>query len=143
MEKERVCVWEQGYEFFIYLIKVVIDDVYNIGIKFCIDNFECIVFCNVFYNVESNLLQVELIYCKGILCDYFYLMFCQFYGMSDNFMFNLVVVGFKVGKYLFYGLVWEVVFYLICRVEENFFVIGDMIWEYCFVYEEMKCCRLF
>lgn len=50
MEKECDWVSNLGYIFFIYLNKVVMDDVFNVVVRFCVDNYKDIVFCNVFYN---------------------------------------------------------------------------------------------
>lgn len=44
--------------------------------------------------------------------------------MSDYISYNLVEVGYNVVKYIFFGFVKDVMFYLICRVEENIFVVG-------------------
>lgn len=142
MEKERARAREHGYESPIHPTKAATDDAYSTGVKFCIDNYERIASCNASHNPESNLLQAELIHRKGISRDHPHLMFCQLYGMSDNLTFNLAAAGFKVGKYLPYGPVREVVPYLIRRAEENSSVTGDMTREHRLVHEEMKRRRL-
>jgi|AntRauTorckE5430_2_1112549.scaffolds.fasta_scaffold03826_3 proline dehydrogenase len=138
MEKERARAREVGYESPIHPNKAATDDAYNTAVRFCIDNYEGIASCNASHNDESNLLQAELCHRKEIAKDHPHLMFCQLYGMSDNLTFNLAKAGFKVGKYLPYGPVREVVPYLIRRAEENASVTGDMTREHRLVHEELK-----
>ena len=138
MEKERERAAEMGYPSPIHPSKEATDDAFDTGIRFCLDNWERIAFCNASHNVESARKQVEYIRAKGLDPKHPHLMFCQLYGMSDNLTFNLAHHGFYVGKYLVYGSVREVVPYLIRRAEENSSVTGDMSREHQLVLKEIK-----
>jgi proline dehydrogenase len=137
MEKERERALEYGYPSPIHPNKEATDHDYNTALQFCVDNYERIASCNATHNMESNLLQAELIVEKNIQRDHPHLNFCQLYGMSDNLTFNLAKEGFNVAKYLPYGPVREVVPYLIRRAQENSSVTGDMSREYQLVQKEL------
>lgn len=138
MEKERDRAAENGYPSPIHISKEATDNDFDAGIRFCLDNWERIAFCNASHNVESARKQVDYIRAKGLDPQHPHLMFCQLYGMSDNLTFNLAHHGFFVGKYLVYGSVREVVPYLIRRAEENSSVTGDMSREHQLVLKEIR-----
>jgi proline dehydrogenase len=71
------------------------------------------------------MLQVELMDKKNIPHDHPNCLFSQLLGMSDNITFNLAKNGFRVGKYVPYGQVRDVIPYLIRRAQENTSVTGD------------------
>jgi proline dehydrogenase len=58
--------------------------------------------------------------------------------MSDNLTFNLAQAGFRVGKYVPYGQVREVIPYLIRRAQENSSVTGDVGRELTLITREIK-----
>ena len=138
MEKERARAEKMGYPSPIHFNKAATDDAYDMALRFCVDNYEYIASCNASHNLESNLLQSELISRKGLPRNHPHLNFCQLYGMSDNITFNLAKEGFNVAKYVPYGPVREVVPYLIRRAQENSSVTGDMGREFQLVRSEMK-----
>ena len=138
MEKERARAEKMGYPSPIHFNKAATDDAYDMALRFCVDNYEYIASCNASHNMESNLLQAELIKRKGLPRNHPHLNFCQLYGMSDNITFNLAKEGFNVAKYVPYGPVREVVPYLIRRAQENSSVTGDMSREFQLVQSEMK-----
>lgn len=138
MEKERDRAERLGYPSPIHDTKEATDDAYNTALRFCLDNYEKIASCNACHNVDSNLLQAELIARKGLPKDHPHLNFCQLYGMSDNITYNLANQGYNVAKYVPYGPVKEVVPYLIRRAQENSAVTGDMSREYQLVHKEVK-----
>lgn len=138
MEKERARAERLGYESPIHPNKAATDDAYNTGIRFCLDNYERIAFCNATHNQDSCLLQASLIEQRKLPKGHPHLNFCQLYGMSDNLTFNLGAAGYNAAKYLPYGPVREVVPYLIRRAEENSSVTGDMGREFKLVQQEMK-----
>ena len=138
MEKERDRAEKMGYPSPIHPNKAATDDAYDMALRFCVDNYEYIASCNASHNMESNLLQAELINRKGIPRNHPHLNFCQLFGMSDNITFNLAQEGFNVAKYVPYGPVREVVPYLIRRAQENSSVTGDMSREFQLVQSEMK-----
>lgn len=138
MEKERERALKMGYPSPIHSNKAATDDAYDMALRFCVDNYQSIASCNASHNLESNLLQSELISRKGLPRNHPHLFFCQLYGMSNNITFNLAKEGFNVAKYVPYGPVREVVPYLIRRAQENASVTGDMSREYQLVQREMK-----
>jgi proline dehydrogenase len=64
--------------------------------------------------------------------------FCQLYGMSDNLTFNLAKAGYRVGKYVPFGPIADVVPYLIRRAQENSSVNGEVGRELKMIKEELK-----
>lgn len=138
MEKERVRAEEMGYNSPIHRNKEATDDAYNTGLKFCVDNYENIAFCNATHNMDSCLLMADLIEERGIQRDHPHLNFCQLYGMSDHITFNLANAGYNVAKYVVYGAVSEVVPYLIRRAQENTSITGDMSREYELISREVS-----
>ncbi len=138
MEKERVRAEEMDYPSPIQINKEATDNAYDMGIRFCLDNYKEIGFCNATHNQESVRLMAELIRERNIPKSHPHLNFCQLYGMSDNLSFNLANAGYSVSKYLPYGQIKEVVPYLIRRAKENTAVSGDMSREYSFIKEELE-----
>ncbi len=138
MEKERERAKSFGYPSPIHPNKAATDDAFNAAVRFCVDNYKDIASCNASHNRESALLQAELIAHKNLPLNHPHLNFCQLYGMSDNLSFNLAQAGYSVAKYVPYGLVRDVVPYLIRRAQENSSVTGDMSREYHLVYQEMR-----
>ena len=138
MEKEREKAEDEGYESPIHPTKEATDKAFDDAIRFCIDNYENLASCCASHNVESNLLQAELIAQKGLLKSHPHFNFCQLLGMSDHITFNLAQAGYNVAKYVPYGPVKEVVAYLIRRANENTSVTGEMSRELSLISEEVK-----
>jgi proline dehydrogenase len=138
MEKERLRAAEMGYPDPINPDKNTADDHYNTGVRFCLDHIEHIALCNASHNAGSALLQAELMEKKGIPRDHPHALFSQLLGMSDNVTFNLARAGFRVGKYVPYGQVHDVIPYLIRRAQENTSVTGDAGRELILIQKEMK-----
>lgn len=138
MEKEAQRAAEKGYENPINPGKAATDDLYNTGLRFCLQHIEHIGLCNASHNAASNLLQVELMAQFNIPRDHPHTMFSQLYGMSDNLTFNLAKAGFRAAKYMPYGQVSDVIPYLIRRAQENTSVTGDAGREYSLILKEMK-----
>ncbi len=130
MEKENKRAEAMGYPTPIQENKQATDDAYDMGLRFCIDNYKKIGSWAATHNANSCQLQAELIEEKGIPKNHPHLNFCQLYGMSDNLTFNLADAGYNVGKYVVYGKVREVFPYLVRRAKENSAVSGDMSREY-------------
>lgn len=126
MEKERERAKEMGYPSPIQPDKASTDRDYNAAVRFCLDRYEEIAFCNATHNLESVQLMVDEIINKDIPRDHRHVNFCQLQGMSDYITFNLSQAGFNVAKYVVYGPVKDVVEYLIRRAEENTAVTGEM-----------------
>lgn len=138
MEKERARAAAMGYEDPINPDKNATDDHYNTALRFCLDHHETIALCNASHNADSAMLQVELMDKKGIPHDHPNCMFSQLFGMSDHITFNLAKAGFRVGKYLPYGQVRDVIPYLIRRAQENTSVTGDAGRELSLVLREVE-----
>jgi proline dehydrogenase len=138
MEKEAERAATMGYENPINPDKVATDDSYNMALRFCFNHIEKIAICNATHNAESLRLQAEIMAEKGIPADHPHALACQLYGMGDNLTFNLAHAGFRVGKYLPYGQVREVVPYLIRRANENTAVSGEVSRELGYVMQEIK-----
>ena len=138
MEKERERAEEMNYPDPINESKASTDDSYNLGIRFCVDNYLEMASCNASHNEESVRLQANLIAEKNLPKDHPHLNFCQLYGMSDALTFNLAHAGYNVAKYVPYGAIQEVIPYLIRRAEENSAVKGDMSREYKIIQKEVK-----
>jgi proline dehydrogenase len=126
MEKENARALEKGYESPIQPSKAASDADYNTAIRYCVDNIETIASCCASHNVESNMLQAQLIHERGIEKNHPHINFCQLYGMSDNITFNLANAGYNAAKYVVYGPIRDVIPYLIRRTQENSSVTGEM-----------------
>ncbi len=138
MNKEAARAAEMDYPNPINPTKAATDDHYNTALRFCLDHIETIGLCNASHNADSAMLQVELMDQKGIAHDHPHTMFSQLFGMSDNLTFNLAKAGFRVGKYMPYGQVVDVIPYLIRRAQENSSVTGDVGREYAFILREVR-----
>jgi proline dehydrogenase len=138
MEKERKRAEEMGYPSPIQATKSDTDTQYDLGITYCIDNYNTIGFCNASHNLSSNLLQANLIEERKLDKSHRHLNFCQLLGMSDYITFNLAEAGYNVAKYTPYGPVKEVIPYLIRRAEENTSVTGEASRELELVLKELK-----
>ena len=138
LEKERNRAEEMGYPSPIQPNKAATDHDYNLGIQFCIENYEQIAVCNASHNAESNLRMAALISKKNLPKNHLHLQFCQLLGMSDNITFNLAKAGYNVAKYMVYGQVKEVIPYLIRRTQENTSMTGDLSRELTLVMKEVK-----
>lgn len=138
MEKERARAKANNYPSPIQKDKATTDRDYNAAIRFCIENYQFIAFCNASHNIESNLLLAQLIVKKGIAKNHPHFRFCQLYGMSDQITFNLAAVGFNAMKYLPYGQIKEVIPFLIRRAQENTAINGEMGREYRLLLEEQQ-----
>lgn len=138
MEKERARAAAEGRPSPIHDNKEATDADFNIAITYCVENYETIASCNASHNVNSNLLQAELIAEKNIPRNHPHLNFCQLYGMGDIITFNLANAGYNVAKYVPYGPVKDVIPYLIRRAQENTSVTGEMSRELSLIHSELK-----
>ncbi len=142
MVKEARHAEETGQPTPIQPSKAATDDAYNTAVRFCVENCDHLEVCNASHNLESALLQAELMDKMGIRRDDRRFMFSQLYGMSDNLTFNLARAGFRVAKYLVYGQVKEVIPYLLRRAQENTSVTGDAGRELKLILGELKRRRI-
>jgi len=138
MQKERARAIEMDYPSPIQPDKESTDRDYDFAVRYCVDNYETIASCNASHNLNSNMLQAELIAERDLPRRHPHLNFCQLYGMSDYITFNLAEENYNVGKYVVYGPVKEVLPYLVRRAEENSSVTGDLSRELTLIVKEMK-----
>ena len=138
MNKERARAEEMNYPSPINPNKEATDTMYDAAVKYCVENYKTIASCNASHNEKSIRLQAEMIFEKGIERNHRHLNFCQLYGMSDHFSFNLAEQGFNVAKYVPYGTIDDVVPYLIRRAQENSSVSGEMGRELTMIQHEVK-----
>jgi proline dehydrogenase len=138
LEKERERAKEEGRESPVHESKEDTDQMYNDGIRFCLDHYQDIAFVNASHNEESNLIMADIIEERGLDKKHVHLNFCQLYGMSDHITFNLAKRGYNVAKYVPYGPVRNVIPYLVRRAEENTAVTGEMGREYAKISKELR-----
>ena len=125
MEKENLRAQQRGYKSPICVSKQATDDNYNLGVKYMMDNLDCMALFAGTHNEDSTYTLMNMMAQKGIDKKDNRLWFGQLYGMSDNISYNLSKHGYNVAKYLPFGPVKEVVPYLIRRAEENTSVAGQ------------------
>ncbi len=138
MDKERKRAEDMGYPSPIQPNKEATDHDYDLGVQFCIENYEQIALCNASHNANSSLKMAALISSKNLPKNHPHLQFCQLLGMSDNITFNLAKAGYNVAKYMVYGQVKEVIPYLIRRSHENSSVTGDVSRELDLILKEVR-----
>lgn len=137
MEKERGRAITKNYPSPIQKDKAATDRDYNLAVEFCVANYQQMASYNASHNLESNLLQAELMVKNDIAKNHAHLNFSQLYGMSDQITFNLSASGFNAMKYMPYGEIKEVIPYLIRRAQENTAVSGEMGREYQLIRKEL------
>ena len=125
MNKENARAEAMGYESPIHRSKEASDADFDRAVDYCLTNLDTIEFVNASHNPASAHAMIEGMDRRGIPKDHPHQMFCQLYGMSDNLTFNLASVGYRVGKYLPYGPVADVVPYLVRRAQENTSITGE------------------
>lgn len=138
MEKERERAAEMGYPDPINPNKQATDELYNQGLKFCMDNKQRIALCSGSHNDYSNYYLTVLIEKHGLRRNDPRVYFAQLYGMSDNLSYALAAHGYNVAKYVPYGPVKYVMPYLIRRAKENTSIAGQSSRELRLIRDEMK-----
>ena len=125
MVKERNHAEETGQPSPIQHSKADTDHDFDLAVAYCLDHVATIEFVNASHNQASALRMIAGMHARGLAPDHPSTMFCQLYGMSDNMTYNLAAAGYRVGKYLPYGPVKEVVPYLVRRAQENTSITGE------------------
>ena len=125
MEKENNRAAEKGYKSPICTSKEATDTNYNAAILYMLENIDSMSIFAGTHNEESTYYLMQLMEEKGIAATDNRIWFGQLYGMSDNISYNLAYNGYNVAKYLPFGLVKDVMPYLIRRAEENTSVAGQ------------------
>ena len=138
MEKERERAEKMGYPSPIHDSKEGTDADFDKGLTYCVNNIDTMATCAATHNEASSHHLVNLINEKGLPKDHPRIFFCQLYGMSDHITFNLAKNGYRVGKYVPFGPVKDVIPYLMRRAQENTSVGGQMGRELMLINKEMK-----
>ncbi len=125
MNKERTRAEMLGYPSPIQVDKASTDVDFDRAVDYCLDHIDSVEFVNASHNQASAEHMIRGMASRSIPVDHPSLMFCQLYGMSDNMTFNLAAAGYRVGKYLPYGPVEDVVPYLVRRAQENTSITGE------------------
>lgn len=137
MEKERDRAEDKGYPSPINANKELTDDLFNQGLKFCMDNKQRIALCCGSHNDYSNYYLTMLMEKHSVQRSDSRVYFAQLYGMSDNLSFALAEHGYNVAKYVPYGPVKHVMPYLMRRAQENTAMAGQSSREFNLVRREM------
>lgn len=138
MEKERERATKGGYPSPIYPDKTGTDKAFDEALRLSVENIDNVhVFCGT-HNETSVKCLVELMGKHKIEKNDRRIFFSQLYGMSDNLSFNLAAAGYNVVKYLPYGLIRNVLPYLIRRAEENTAIAGQTTRELLLIKKELK-----
>ncbi len=124
MEKERARAEAMGYASPICVDKQATDINYDAAIVYIMEHKNMSLFAGT-HNEESSYKLMELAKEHKIDRDDRRLWFSQLYGMSDHITYNLAQEGYNVAKYMPYGLVRDVMPYLIRRAQENTSVAGQ------------------
>jgi proline dehydrogenase len=138
MEKERKRALELGYPSPINPTKQASDELYDNGLRFCIEHLDRIALCAGTHNEASSYLLMELMEEHGIAPNDERVYFAQLYGMSDNLSYNLAHAGYNVAKYVPYGPVEAVMPYLLRRANENTAIAGQSSREFTLINKEME-----
>ncbi|KAI9278211.1 FAD-linked oxidoreductase-like protein [Phascolomyces articulosus] len=97
-----------------------------------------IVFMVASHNRESIILTVQEMERQGVLPRSGVVHFGQLYGMQDQISYALGKNGYSIYKYLPYGLIQDVLPYLIRRAQENSSVLGGVTKERQLIFSEIK-----
>ena len=138
MEKENDRAKEKGYQSPICASKALTDENFNNGLRYLIDNLDCMSMFAGTHNEDSSYLLMQMMSEKGLLNNDPRVWFGQLYGMSDHISFNLANKGYNVAKYVPFGPVKDVMPYLIRRAEENTSVAGQTGRELALISREKK-----
>ena len=125
MEKERHRARANGYADPIHVTKTAVDNDFNAGCLFCLNEKQRVSLCAGTHNEYSCLYLAAAMEKHGLGRNDPRVWFAQLYGMSDNISFNLAQSGYNVAKYVPYGPVRAVLPYLMRRAAENTSVAGQ------------------
>lgn len=138
MEEERTRSRKLGLKSPIFETKEETDHAFNKAVKFCISNIDILSFYCGTHNEESILYMISLMESLNISKNDNRIFFSQLYGMSDNISFNLANDGFNVVKYIPYGPFYDVLPYLMRRIQENSAAKGETSRELKYINKELK-----
>lgn len=90
------------------------------------------------HNRESTILTVEEMERQHVLPRSGVVHFGQLFGMQDQISYTLGKNGYSIYKYLPYGVIDEVIPYLLRRAQENSSVLGGVNKERALMWQEVK-----
>lgn len=90
------------------------------------------------HNRESTILTVEEMERQHVLPRSGVVHFGQLFGMQDQISYTLGKNGYSIYKYLPYGMIDEVIPYLLRRAQENSSVLGGVNKERALMWQEVK-----
>lgn len=137
MEKESERATLMEYEDPINANKGLTDQMYDDGVRYCVENRDRMSLCAGTHNERSSLALANLIEEQNLEKNDNRIWFAQLYGMSDHISFNLANSGYNVAKYLPYGPISKVMPYLVRRAEENRSVKGQSSRELSLINKEL------
>ncbi|BDC99686.1 proline dehydrogenase [Persicobacter psychrovividus] len=137
MEKEAERAEKYGYENPINPTKEATDNMYNDGLRYCMEHLDSIGLISCSHNEASAQLLIDLMQRHNLKDHDPRVCFAQLYGMSDHLSYNLSDHGYNVAKYVPYGPVEKVMPYLFRRAEENTSVAGQSSRELNLIMEEL------
>lgn len=126
---------------------------FNNGIRFLLESLQAhqessghaltattapIVFMVASHNRESTILTVEEMEKHNVLPRSGVVHFGQLFGMQDQISYTLGKNGYSIYKYLPYGMIDEVIPYLLRRAQENSAVLGGVSKERSLMWQEVK-----
>lgn len=138
MEKERRRAAAEGAICPINSCKEASDELFDNGMRFCIEHLDRIAFCAGTHNEASCYLLIQLMEERDIAPNDKRIYFAQLFGMSDNLSYNLAHAGYNVAKYVPYGPVEAVMPYLLRRANENTAIAGQSSREFTLILKEME-----
>jgi proline dehydrogenase len=126
---------------------------YNGGVKFLLNKLKeyqestgesvtevtsPIVFMVASHNRDSVILTIEEMEKNGVAARSGVVKFGQLFGMQDQLSYTLGRNGYAIYKYLPYGMIDEVIPYLLRRAQENSSVLGGVAVERQLMWQEVK-----
>jgi proline dehydrogenase len=152
MVSERKRAEEMGY---VSPIHETLEDThasYNGGVKFLLEKLgqhqkehgtitsynSPIVFMVASHNRDSVITTIEEMERNDITAQSGVVHFGQLFGMQDQLSYTLGLNGYSIYKYLPYGMIDEVIPYLLRRAQENSSVLGGVAVERQLMWDELK-----
>ncbi|KAI9469025.1 MAG: FAD-linked oxidoreductase-like protein [Benjaminiella poitrasii] len=152
MVSERKRAEDMGYESPIHETLEETHASYNDGVQFLLTKIRehqeaggevtkeesPVVFMVASHNRESVILTIENMDRYQVSPQSGVVMFGQLFGMQDQLSYTLGQHGYAIYKYLPYGLIHEVIPYLLRRAQENSAILGGVAVERQLMWEEVK-----
>ncbi len=138
IEKENQRALTQGVESPICDSKKQTDENFHQGIKFMMNNLDCLSLFLGTHDEKSTQLCMDLISQYHIDKQHPRIWFSQLYGMSHHITYGLATQGFKTVQYIPYGPLKEIIPYLLRRAQENSSVLSQASRDINLIKQELK-----